>query len=72
MLQEFKCLNCNHYKNMHGIHWCAKCNDEITFQTKNLLGQGYLFIPIQCYKNKLFQPKNINIPDSGLCCQVED
>ena len=51
MLQEFKCLKCNHYKYMCGMHWCTKCNDEIRFETKNLLGQGYLFVPKPCYFN---------------------
>ena len=55
MLQEFKCLKCEHYKYMRCMHWCTKCNDEIMFQTKNLLGQGYLFVPIQCYKNNIAQ-----------------
>ena len=72
MLQEFKCLKCNHYKYMRGMHWCTKCNDEIRFETKNLLGQGYLFVPKPCYFNGYFQPKEIDIPDSGLCCQVDD
>ena len=72
MLQDFKCINCTHYKNLRGMHWCAKCQDEIKFETKNLLGKGYLFVPKACYFNNYFQPKEINIPSDGLCNQVED
>ena len=81
MLQEFKCLKCKHYKNMHYMHWCTKCNDEILFKSNGLRITGHLFIPALCYKNNLFEYSTDyidsikyekEIPDSGLCCQVED
>ena len=72
MLQEFKCRQCEHYKYMRGMHWCVKCNDEIRFQTKTLMGKGNLWIPRACYFNKYFSPKENDIPNTGLCCQVED
>ena len=81
MLQEFKCLKCKHYKNMHYMHWCTKCNNEILFKSNGLRITGYLFIPALCYKNNLFEYSTDyidsikyekEIPDSGLCCQVED
>lgn len=81
MLQEFKCLKCKHYKNMHYMHWCTKCNDEIIFKSNGFRIDGFLFIPKLCYVNNLFEYSNDyiesikqakEIPDSGLCCQVED
>ena len=81
MLQEFKCLKCKHYKNMHYMHWCTKCNDEIIFKSHGLRTTGYLFIPALCYKDNLFEystdyidsiKHGNEISDNGLCCQVED
>jgi hypothetical protein len=57
---------------MRGMHWCTKCNDEIRFETKTLMGKGYLWVPKACYFNNYFSPKTNDIPNTGLCCQVED
>ena len=81
MAKEFKCLHCKNYKKIQGMHWCMKCNDEIVFKIKDLVGNGDLFIPKPCYFNNYFEEseeylqqikKEHTIPEYGLCCQVED